>query len=40
MEVPYSAAICLGAGGGLTSSAASCAYRALASCTAFSFTGP
>src|SRR3954454_20753268 len=36
----YSAAIWRGAGGGLTRSAANCVYRALASCTAFSFTGP
>src|ERR1700676_4023527 len=36
----HSAAICRGAGGGLARSAASCAYRALASLTDFSFTGP
>ena len=36
----YSAASCRGAGGGLTRSAASSAWRVLASFTAFSFTGP
>jgi transposase len=36
----YSAASCRGAGGGLTRSAANCAYRAFASATDFSFTGP
>src|SRR6266404_1827630 len=36
----YSAAICLGAGGGLARSAANCAYLAFASRTDFSFTGP
>jgi hypothetical protein len=36
----YSAAIWRGAGGGLARSAISCACRACASFTAFSFTGP
>jgi hypothetical protein len=39
-DEPYSAAICRGAGGGLARSATSCAWRALASPAAFSFTGP
>jgi len=38
--LPYSAAICLGAGGGLARSAESCSWRVFASFTAFSFTGP
>jgi len=36
----YSAAIWRGAGGGLARSAVNCVWRVLASCAAFSFTGP
>jgi hypothetical protein len=39
-ERPYSAAICLGAGGGFATSATSWARRVSASLTDFSLTGP